>query len=69
MATAGSVTAPDLAAAESTVRARSTALGDPISAGSTRWYMVYYRDATVLGGCPATSTFNATQAREVSWLP
>ncbi|MBK7645484.1 MAG: hypothetical protein IPJ19_21020 [Planctomycetes bacterium] len=28
---------------------------------------VYYRDATVLGGCAATSTFNSTNAFDVSW--
>jgi hypothetical protein len=30
---------------------------------------VYYRDPNVLGGCPATSTFNATQSGQVSWWP
>jgi len=26
-------------------------------------------DPTVLGGCPASSTFNATQTGQVSWWP
>jgi hypothetical protein len=28
---------------------------------------VYYRDPVVLGGCPATSTFNITQQLAVLW--
>jgi len=28
---------------------------------------VYYRDPGVLGGCPATSTFNVTQQLSVLW--
>jgi hypothetical protein len=38
-----------------------------IHGGQSRWYLVYYRDPTVLGGCPASSTFNATQTGAVSW--
>jgi Tol biopolymer transport system component len=64
---AGSVTAPDFGAGDSTVSARSSNLGDSIQPGESRWYFVYYRDMTVLGGCPATSTFNATQAGRVTW--
>jgi len=52
-----------------TVSARSAALGDPISAGQVRGYATYYRDPIVLGGCPATSTFNTTQSISVSWVP
>lgn len=37
--------------------------------GHSRWYFVYYRDGVVLGGCPSTSTFNATQTGVVSWSP
>ena len=66
-ASAGSIVAPG--SGDPSVHVRSAALGDPISAGSDRYYMVYYRDATVLGGCPATSTFNATQAGKVTWAP
>jgi hypothetical protein len=66
-ASAGSIVAPG--SGDPSVHVRSAALGDPISAGSDRYYMVYYRDATVLGGCPATSTFNATQSGKVTWAP
>jgi hypothetical protein len=51
------------------VSARSAALGDPISGGQIRGYATYYRDPIVLGGCPATSTFNTTQSISVSWVP
>jgi len=51
------------------VSARSAALGDTIPGGATRYYAVYYRDPTILGGCPSTSGFNVTQTGQVSWLP
>jgi hypothetical protein len=35
---------------DSTVHARSAALGDTIAPGMHRCYGVYYRDLTVLGG-------------------
>jgi Tol biopolymer transport system component len=66
-ASSGSITAPDFAAGDPPVSARSAAKGDAIHAGESRWYLVYYRDPTVLGGCPATSTFDATQTGRVSW--
>jgi hypothetical protein len=66
-ASGGSITAPQ--AGDPSVSARSAALGDPISAGSQRWYAVYYRDPIVLGSCPATSTFNITQTQAVIWAP
>jgi hypothetical protein len=68
-ASGGSITAPQLSAGDLSVSARSAATGDPILAGESRWYLVYYRDPTVLGGCPSTSTFNATQTGEVIWSP
>jgi hypothetical protein len=68
-AVGGSISAPSLGAGDPQVSVRSAALGDTILAGQSRWYLVYYRDPTVLGGCPATSTFNATQTGEVSWSP
>jgi len=40
-----------------------------IAPGTHRYYGVYYRDPTVLGGCPATSTFNITQQLDVLWSP
>jgi Tol biopolymer transport system component len=63
----GSIRAPDFAAGDPTLSARSAALGDPILAGQSRWYLVCYRDPFVLGGCPAASTFNATQTGVVGW--
>ena len=66
-AVAGSITAPNLAAGDPTVSTRSAALGDVIQGGQSRWYLVYYRDPVVVGGCPATSTFNATQTGQVAW--
>ena len=66
-AVGGSITAPDLAHGDPTVSARFAAKGDPISAGEFRWYLVYYRDPVVLGGCSASSTFAATQTGRVSW--
>ena len=68
-AVAGSITAPDFGAGELPVSARSAALGDTILAGQSRWYLVYYRDPHVLGGCPSSSTFNATQTGVVTWWP
>ncbi|MBK7642824.1 MAG: PD40 domain-containing protein [Planctomycetes bacterium] len=65
----GSITAPDLGAGDPTVSLRSAQLGAPIQAGETRLFLVYYRDATVLGGCPAADTFNSTQTGVVTWWP
>ena len=66
-AVGGSITAPS--GGDPSVSARSAALGAPIQAGQSRWYLVYYRDPNVLGGCPATSTFNATQTGRITWWP
>jgi hypothetical protein len=41
--------------------------GDVIQPGQGRSYVVHYRDAIVLGGCPTSSTFNATQTGQVLW--
>jgi Tol biopolymer transport system component len=68
-ASGGSITAPDFGVGESTVSARSAAKGDVIQPGQSRSYLVYYRDPIVLGGCPASRTFNATQTGLVSWAP
>jgi hypothetical protein len=68
-AVAGSILAPDFGAGDPTVSARSAALGDTILAGQSRRYLVYYRDPIVLGGCPASSTFNATQTVSITWWP
>jgi Tol biopolymer transport system component len=64
-AAGGAIAAPE--PGEPSVSARSAALGDPLTAGTSRWYAVYYRDPVVLGGCPAASTFNITQTQRVDW--
>jgi hypothetical protein len=66
-ASGGSITAPT--GTDLSVSARSAALGQPISAGETKTYLVYYRDPVILGGCPATSGFNATQSGAIVWRP
>ncbi len=66
-ASAGSITAPDFGAGDPTVSARSAVKGDVIQPGQSRWYLVYYRDPVVVGGCPASSTFNVTQTGRVDW--
>ena len=68
-AVGGSITAPDFGAGDLSVSAQSAAKGDVIQPGQPRWYIVYYRDNTVLGGCSPASNFNATQTGQVSWLP
>jgi len=68
-ASAGGITAPNFGAGDPTVSDRSHAKGDTIQSGQSRWYFVYYRDLSVLGGCPASSLFNATQGGEVVWSP
>jgi Tol biopolymer transport system component len=64
-ASGGSISAPG--PGDLSVSARSAALNHPIAPGTSRWYAVYYRDPGVLGGCPATSTFNITQTQLVAW--
>jgi hypothetical protein len=68
-ANGGNLTVPDFTVGEPTVSSLSEAKGNPISAGQSRYYLVFYRDPVVLGGCPASSTFNATQTGRVSWSP
>ncbi|MFN0006923.1 MAG: hypothetical protein ACKVXR_03370 [Planctomycetota bacterium] len=68
-ASGGSITAPSFGGGDLQVSVRSAALGDTILAGQSRWYLVYYRDGVVLGGCPVGSTFNATQTGQVMWSP
>jgi hypothetical protein len=68
-ASAGSLTLPDFGAGDPTISVRSAALGNPILAGQSRWYLVYYRDPIVLGGCPTTSTFNTGPTMRADWGP
>lgn len=51
------------------VSARSATLGDTINPGQNRYYLAYYRDPVVLGGCSGASTFNTTQTGALSWIP
>jgi hypothetical protein len=52
------------------ISARSAQLGDPLQAGATRGYQVYYRDPSPTF-CPEPqgSTFNVSNAVEVFWNP
>jgi hypothetical protein len=61
----GSITVPG--PGDLSVSARHAALNDVLAAGDHRYYMVYYRDPIVLGGCSAASTFNGTDAIDVTW--
>lgn len=65
VANAGAISAPEFT--DPTISVRSAALGDPIFAGTERSYLAYYRDPVVLGGCPTSSTFNATNTGRVTW--
>jgi hypothetical protein len=65
----GGVVTAGFSVGDPPVHVRSSSLGDPISPGSARYYFVYYRDPSVLGGCPAGSTFNCTQAGSLIWYP
>jgi hypothetical protein len=69
IAVGGSITVPDIGAGDPTVSARSAAKGDVVQPGQNRWYLVYYRDPILLGGCPESSSFNATQTGQVTWWP
>ena len=66
-AAGGAIAAPS--PGDPSVSARSAALGSPIVAGQNRFYLVFYRDPFVLGGCPLASGFNATQGGRVTWTP
>ena len=66
-AAGGSITYPQ--GGDLSVSAKSAFVGDPISAGTDRFYMVYYRDPILLGGCILPNTFNGTNAGKVTWAP
>jgi hypothetical protein len=65
-AVGGQVFAPH--AGDPSITARSAALGDPISSGSTRYYMVSYRDPSP-SFCPDPTggTFNVSNAVSIVW--
>ncbi len=65
----GNLVLPDATAGDPPVSTRSAAKGVRIVPGRPYFYFVAYRDPIVLGGCPASSTFNATQAGKVTWWP
>ena len=66
-AVGGVVIAP--VGADLSVSARSAFLNQPIPLGSTRTYMVYYRDVTPATFCPTPtgSNFNGTNGMLVAW--
>ncbi len=68
-ASGGSIAAPEPGTGDATVTTRSASKGDTIGAGESRWYLVYYRDPSMLAICPATSPFNVTQTGRVEWSP
>jgi hypothetical protein len=65
-AVGGQASAPQ--GAEPSITARSAALGDPITTGTTRYYMVTYRDPDP-SFCPdpTGSTFNVSNAVSILW--
>jgi Tol biopolymer transport system component len=60
---AGAITAPE--PGDLTVMQRSSEVGDVLTAGTRRYYQVYYRDASATF-CPP-KTFNISNAIEVLW--
>jgi hypothetical protein len=67
IAVAGVTSAPS--GGDPKITARSAALGSVITPGSTRWYQAWYRDPTVLGGCPVLSGYNASSGQQIIWGP
>ena len=68
-AAGGIATFPDFQRGDPPISGRSAATVDRILPGQSRWYFVAYRDPAVLGGCAASSTFNATQTGRIDWGP
>jgi len=66
-ASGGSISVPQ--PGDPHVAAQSAALGDPIAPGEHRFYMAYYRDPIVLGGCAAQDSYNGTDALDLLWAP
>jgi hypothetical protein len=67
-AVGGTITAPQ--AGDPSVSARSAALGDTLTAGTTRFHQVYYRDPIVRTPCdPNADTFNVSQGQAITWNP
>ncbi len=51
------------------ISATSATLGDPIVAGTSRYYGVWYRDACASWGCPAPANSNVSNSYAVLWNP
>jgi hypothetical protein len=65
-ASGGAASAPG--GGDPSVTAQSSALGDPIGPGDTRFYFAYYRDPNpAFCPMPTGSTFNATNSVSVVW--
>ena len=65
-ASGGAVSAPG--GGDASISARSAALGDPIAAGSDRWYQVYSRDpSSSFCPAPAGGTYNISNGLRVRW--
>jgi hypothetical protein len=65
-AVGGAVSAPG--AGDLSISARSSALGDTIASGTSRWYQVYSRDPSA-SFCPAPSgnTYNISNGQKIDW--
>jgi len=65
-ASGGALIAPEVG--DASISARSAALGDPISQGSSRFYQVYYRDPNpAFCPDPPGGTFNVSNGMIVDW--
>jgi len=65
-ASGGAASAPG--PGDPSISARSAALGDPISAGSQRFYQVYYRDPdAAFCPTPVGNGWNVTSGAIVNW--
>ncbi|MFO1009112.1 MAG: calcium-binding protein [Planctomycetota bacterium] len=67
VANGGGLVVPDVSAGDPPVSLRSALVGDVLAAGASRFYLVYYRETSVLAGCAGAGLFNATQTGRVVW--
>ncbi|MFN0007255.1 MAG: hypothetical protein ACKVXR_05055, partial [Planctomycetota bacterium] len=69
-AVGGQISAPQVGDTPKNISGRSASLGNPIFAGQTRYYMVYYRDAAPSFACPGpgSSLFNTSSAKRIQWI-
>jgi len=67
-AVGGAATAPNFGAGDPSISARSAALGDPIAAGSLRFYQTYYRDPDgTFCPNPPGNNWNVSSGLSVQW--